>query len=198
MKKLLITGFEPFGGETRNPSWEAVGGLPDALGGYALTKLCIPVVFGEAAQVVLTAAEALEPDVILCVGQAGGRDAVTPEFVGINLRHAGIPDNGGSRPQDEPILPGGDAAYFTTLPARRMVEAIRAAGVAVKSSYSAGAYVCNDVLYTLLAHYAGSGTRVGFIHVPFAPEQAKAGVPSMPLTDMIAALTAAIEALEDE
>lgn len=198
MNKLLITGFEPFGGETRNPSWEAVGALPDVLGGYALTKLRIPVVFGEAARAVLTAAEALAPDVILCVGQAGGRDAVPPEFVGINLRHAGIPDNAGSQPQDEPVLPEGDAAYFSTLPARRMVEAIRAAGVAVKPSYSAGTYVCNEVLYTLLAHYAGSETRVGFIHVPFAPEQAKAGVPSMPLADMVAALTAAIGTLETE
>lgn len=196
MNKLLITGFEPFGGEVRNPSWDAVERLPDMVGGYALTKLCIPVVFGEAARAVLTAAEALRPDVILCIGQAGGRDAVTPEFVGINLMHAGIPDNGGNQPQDTPIIPGGDAAYFSTIPARRMVEAIRTIGIAAKPSYSAGTYVCNAVLYTVLAHCAGSAVRAGFIHVPYAPEQAKAGVPSMPLDDMVKALTAAIAALD--
>lgn len=198
MKKLLITGFEPFGGETRNPSWDAVELLPDRIGGYALTRLCIPVVFRTAAQAVLEAAAALCPDVILCIGQAGGRDAVTPEFVGINLMHARIPDNGGNQPLDEPIIAGGSAAYFTTVPARRMVEAIAGVGVAVKPSYSAGTYVCNDVLYSLSAHYAGTDTRVGFIHVPFAPEQAKAGVPSMPLADMVRALTAAIEVLDAE
>lgn len=198
MNKLLITGFEPFGGEVRNPSWDAVERLPDRVGAFELRKLCIPVVFREAARVVIEEAEALRPDVILCIGQAGGRDAVTPEFVGINLMHAGIPDNGGNQPQDEPIIAGGTAAYFATVPARRMVEAIKAAGVAAKPSYSAGSYVCNEVLYSLLAHYAGTDTRVGFIHVPFAPEQAKTGTASMPLGDMVAALTVAIGALDAE
>lgn len=195
MKKLLITGFAPFGGETRNPSWDALGLLPDEVAGFALSRLRLPVVFGEAPQRVIEAAEALGPDVVLCIGQAGGRSAVTPEFVGINLRHAGIPDNAGNQPADEPILAGGAAAYFSTVPARRMVEAIRARGIAASPSYSAGTYVCNEVLYALLARFARTQTRVGFIHVPFTPEQAKPGVPSMPLGDMAAALTAAIEAL---
>lgn len=190
MKKLLITGFEPFGGEEINPSWEAVARLPAEMNGYALTKLCIPVVFGEAAGQVLRAAEELAPDVILCIGQAGGRDAITPELVGINLRHASIPDNGGCQPQDEAIVPNGETAYFSTLPARRMAEAIRAIGIPARLSYSAGAYVCNDVLYTLLAHFSSSGTRVGFIHIPYCSDQHRE--PAMALDDIIRGLTAAI------
>ena len=103
MKKLLITGFEPFGGETINPSWKAVKALPDEINGYELTKICLPVVFGEAAEHLIRTADELVPDVILCIGQAGGRNAVTPELVAINLRHATIPDNGGNQPKDEQI-----------------------------------------------------------------------------------------------
>ncbi len=194
MKKLLITGFEPFGGEEINPSWEAVCRLPEAVGGYALTRLRIPVVFGEAAKQVIAAAEELCPDVILCVGQAGGRDAITPELVGINLRHASIPDNSGTQPQDQPIIPGGDCAYFSTLPVRRMAEAMTAAGIRAKVSYSAGAYVCNDVLYTLLAHFRDSETRVGFVHIPYCTAQNK--VPAMEPEQMVRGLAAAIAAME--
>ena len=104
MKKLLITGFEPFGGEQINPSWQSVLRLPDEIGDYKLTKLCIPVIFGEGAERVLKTAKELSPDVILCVGQAGGRKAITPEFLGINLRHAEIPDNKGNQPKDEQII----------------------------------------------------------------------------------------------
>ncbi|MBR6708066.1 MAG: pyroglutamyl-peptidase I [Clostridia bacterium] len=194
MKKLLITGFEPFGGETINPSWEAVSRLPSAIGGYALTRLRIPVVFGEAAARAIAAADEICPDVILCIGQAGGRAAITPELVGINLRHASIPDNGGYQPQDEPIIPGGDLAYFSTVPVRAMAAAIKEAGIPAAVSYSAGAYVCNDLLYTLLAHYKGTGTRVGFIHIPYSAEQNR--TPSMEMEQLIGGLTAAIEHLD--
>lgn len=194
MKKLLITGFEPFGGETLNPSWEAVSRLPDEINGYRLTKCLIPVVFGKAAEKVITTATEISPDVILCIGQAGGRNAITPELVGINLRHATIPDNDGRQPQDEPIIPNGASAYFSTLKVRKIEEAINAAGVTAKVSYSAGAYVCNDVLYTLLAHYRDSQTKVGFIHIPYSTEQNKE--PSMELSLIIKGLTAAIENLE--
>ena len=146
MKTLLITGFEPFGGEEINPSWEAVLRLPEEIGGYHLSKMQIPVVFGEAAAQVIAAAEALQPDAVLCIGQAGGRAAVTPELVGINLRHGKIPDNAGNQPKDEPIVKGGETAYFSTLPVRTMAEAILARGIPSQVSYSAGAYVCNDVL----------------------------------------------------
>ena len=194
MKKLLITGFEPFGGEEINPSWEAVLRLPEAIGDYHLTKLLVPVVFGEAAEVVTRVADELCPDAILCIGQAGGRSAITPELVGINLRYATIPDNKGNQPMDEPIINGGATAYFSTLPVRAIAEAIKASGVPSQVSYSAGAYVCNDLLYTLLTRYDGSNTRVGFIHIPFSAEQNK--TPCMELCDIIKGLTAAITALD--
>lgn len=193
MKKLLITGFEPFGGETVNPSWEAVSRLPDSINEYSLTKLLLPVVFGEATSAILDVANDLQPDVILCIGQAGGRNAITPEMVGINLRHATIPDNKGNQPKDEPAIPSGQTAYFSTLPVRAIAEAIHAAQIPAQVSYSAGAYVCNDLLYTLLSHYENSSTRVGFIHIPFCEEQNKQ--PSMPLERIVKGLTVAIENL---
>jgi pyroglutamyl-peptidase len=195
MKKLLITGFDPFGGERINPSWEAVKLLPETIGEYALTKMQIPTVFGQAAEKVLAAARDLSPDVILSVGQAGGRKAVTPEVIGINLREAGIPDNMGNRPVNTPVIAGGPDACFATVPVREMVKSITSAGLPAALSFSAGAFVCNDVLYTLLHHYRGTDTRVGFIHVPFLPEQAKENVPSMALSQIVSGLTAAIEAL---
>ena len=194
MKKLLITGFEPFGGETSNPSWDAVCRLPDSINEYALTKLLIPVTFGQAAQTVLSVAQELCPDVILCIGQAGGRDAVTPELVGINLRYAVIPDNDGYLPRDESIASDGENAYFSALPVRKMAEAIKSVGIPSRVSYSAGAYVCNDVLYSLLHHYGKTETRVGFIHVPYSRSQNKE--PSMELDDIVKALTVAIENID--
>ncbi len=196
MKKLLITGFAPFGGEQINPSWEAVSRLPDRVGDFTLTRMLIPVTFGEAAAEVIAAAQSIAPDVVISVGQAGGRSAVTPEFVAINLRHANIPDNAGNRPLDLPVMAGGPAAYFSTLPVRRMAEAISAAGIAAAPSYSAGTFVCNDVFYTLSAHFAGSATQVGFIHIPYLPEQARGEKPSLPLASMCTALCAAIEAID--
>ena len=195
MKHLLITGFDPFGGEAVNPSWEAVSRLPDTVGGYRLTRLQIPTVFGAAAAAVLAAAQAELPDVILCVGQAGGRDAVTPERIAINMASATIPDNAGNQPWELPICPGGPDGSFSTVPVRSMADAITAAGLPGKVSNTAGTFVCNDTLYRLLAHFAGSETRVGFIHVPHLPAQAKEGAPSMELSQIIAALTAAIGAL---
>ena len=191
-KKLLITGFDPFGGETVNPSWEAVRLLPEEIGACRLTKLQIPTVFGRAAETVLAASEKLQPDVILCIGQAGGRSGITPEVVGINLREARLPDNAGNQPTDVPVVENGPAAYFATVPVRAMVKAVNDAGISAALSYSAGTFVCNDVLYSLLHHYHGTQTRVGFIHVPFLPEQAKENVAAMALEQMTAALTAAI------
>ena len=192
MKHLLITGFEPFGGQNVNPSGEAVCLLPDTNGDMALTKLRIPTGFGEAARTVLSAAEDLRPDVILCIGQAGGRSAITPEYVGINLRHARIADNAGQQPQDEPIAPDGPAAYFATVPVRRMVAAAEQAGIPCICSYSAGTFVCNELLYTLLHHFRGTQTQVGFVHVPYLPEQGK---PHLPLEEIVRGLTATISVL---
>lgn len=193
MKKLLITGFEPFGGEEINPSWDAVCRLSDTIGEYSLTKLLVPVVFDRAARTVMDAAGELSPDVILCIGQAGGRDAITPELVAINLRYARIPDNEGNQPKDEPIIAGGECAYFSTLPVRKIAEAIADIGIPSNVSYSAGSYVCNDLLYTLLTEYDGSGVGVGFIHVPYVTEQNKS--PSMSIDDIVKGLTAAIESI---
>ena len=194
MKKLLITGFDPFGGETVNPSWEAVSRLPDVIGPYRLTKLQIPTIFGTAAETVLAGAgEGV--DVILCVGQAGGRDAVTPERIAINMASATIADNAGVSPKEMPIIPGGPDGIFSTVPVADMVKAICDAGFPGKISNTAGTFVCNDTLYRLLHHFAGTDTRVGFIHVPHLPQQAGEGKPAMELEAIIAALAAAIGAV---
>ena len=194
MKKLLITGFEAFGGEIINPSWEAVSRLPDVVGEYLLKKLLIPVVFGEAAKMVIDAARKIDADAVICIGQAGGRDAITPELVGINLRYASIPDNGGNQPKDEPVMKGGENAYFSTLPVREIAKAISELGVPSRVSYSAGAYVCNDVLYSLLSNYKDTDVKVGFIHIPYSPEQNKQ--PSMDIDTVTKALVAAIENID--
>lgn len=192
MKHLLITGFAPFGGETINPSWEAVRRLPDALGGVVLHKMELPVEFTAAADLLWAEVERLRPDAVLSVGQAGGRDAVTPEFVAINLRHGRIADNAGVQPRDEAIVPGGPAAYFATVPVRRMTEAGEKTGVPCRCSYTAGTFVCNEVLYTLLHRLRDRNVPAGFVHVPYLPEQ---GSPSLTLEEMIRALEAMVYSL---
>lgn len=192
MKKLLITGFDPFDGATINPSWEAVKLLPDTIGEYEIHKLQIPTVFGLAPRTVLAEAENIQPDVIISVGQAGTRPAVTPERIGINVRDARICDNAGISPKDEPIIPNGPDGYFSTLPVKAMIAAINESGLPAAISNTAGTFVCNDVLYSLLHHYAGTGIRCGFIHVPWLPEQ---GEPSLPLESTAKALEIAISVL---
>lgn len=193
-KKLLITGFDPFGGETVNPSYEAVKLLPDKIGNFTLTKIEVPTVYGEAARLTLEKAEQLRPDAIVCVGQAGGRSAITPEVVGINLREASIPDNAGVLLSGIPIDENGPTAYFATLPVRKIVAALKSASLPCSLSYSAGAFVCNDLLYSLLHNYRHD-IPIGFIHVPYLPSQAKEATPSMPLDDIVRGLTLAIEAI---
>ena len=193
MKKLLITGFDPFGGQTVNPSWLEVERLPDRIGDFAIYKKMIPTVFGTAAEAVLEEAEKVQPDVILCVGQAGGRDAVTPERIAVNIRDARIADNAGNQPKGEFVAKDGPAAYFATVPVEKMAEGIRQAGIPATVSNSAGAFVCNDVLYTLLYHYAGTAVKAGFVHVPYIPEQ---GSPAMELERITSALRLAIEACD--
>ena len=159
MKKLLVTGFDPFGGETVNPSWEAVRLLPEKIGEYELTKLRIPTEFDKAAKTVLEMERKEKPEVILCIGQAGGRAGVTPEVVGINLREMRISDNAGFQPKNVPVDADGPVAYFATVPVREMVEAIRSAGIPASLSFSAGAFVCNDVLYSVLRDSMARGSR---------------------------------------
>ena len=192
MKKLLITGFDPFAGGTVNPSWEAVSRLPDRIGEYELCKLPLPTRYAVAPALVLEKAAEVQPDVILSIGLAGTRDAVTPERIAVNIRDAKIADNAGIFHTGQRIDPHGDAAYFSTLPVERMAEAIRTAGIPASVSNTAGTFVCNDVLYNALRRYAGTAVRCGFIHVPRLPEQ---GEPCLPLETTIRALIAAIEAI---
>lgn len=191
MKKLLITGFDPFGGETVNPSWEAVKSLPDQVGEFVLCKLQVPTIFGLASEKVLEKAKKVQPDVILCIGQAGGRSAITPERIAVNIRDARIPDNAGNQPSGEFVSKDSPAAYFSTVPVERIAERIATLQIPSTVSNSAGAFVCNDLLYSVLHHFSGSAVRVGFIHIPYLPQQ---GTPSLPLETSVAALVAAIEA----
>lgn len=192
MKRLLITGFAPFGGADLNPSWLAVEALPASIGEYELCKMEIPTVFGEAAAMVIQKAMEIKADVVLSVGMAAGRDAVTPERIAVNIRDARIPDNGGNQPRGEFVASDGPAAYFATVPVEKMAQAIRDKEIRATVSNSAGAYVCNDVMYSLLHHFDGTAVRAGFIHVPQLPQQ---GTPSMELQIIMEALQAAIGAL---
>ena len=192
MKKLLITGFEPFGGAEENTSWLAVQALPDRVGEYELCRLKLPTVFGAAAQMLLAKAAEFCPDVIISVGVAVGRDAVTPERIAVNIRDARIPDNAGNQPRGEFVAADGPAAYFATLPVEAMARAVREAGIPATVSNSAGAYVCNDVMYSILHHCVGTAVKAGFIHVPQLPHQ---GQPSLALEKTVQALQVSIYAL---
>ena len=196
--KVLVTGFEPFGGATINPALEAVRRLPGTIEGAEVVTVQIPVVFGKDAAAVEAAIDAERPDLVLCVGQAGGRSHITPEFVGINYANARIPDNEGNQPVGR-LEPDGPDAYFATLPVFAMVDAARAAGVPAAVSYTAGTFCCNEVLYELLHCLATRhpGVRGGFVHVPYATEQAVSmgeGTASMSVDMMVAGLTAMIGA----
>lgn len=148
--KILITGFDPFGGENVNPAYEAVKLLPDTIAGAEIIKLEVPTRFHRAGAVLEDAMQRHKPDTVICVGQAGGRAAITPEKVAINLMDGRIPDNAGYQPVDAPIREDGETAYFTSLPVKAMVQRMRDAGIPAAVSYTAGTYVCNYLLYTLL------------------------------------------------
>ncbi|KOV67580.1 pyroglutamyl-peptidase I [Streptomyces sp. MMG1121] len=174
MTRVLVTGFAPFDGQSVNPSWQAaslVAAEPPA--GLTVTATELPCVFGESVEVLRAAVRASAPDLVLCLGQAGGRPGVTVERVAINLDDARIPDNAGRRPVDEPVVPDGPAAYFSSLPVKTCVAALRAAGVPAAVSHTAGTFVCNHVAYGL-GHLIATElphVRGGFVHVPWAPEQ---------------------------
>lgn len=193
--KILLTGFTPFGGESINPALEAVMRVKASDSAVEIIPLEVPTVFSLSAETVIAAIEKHRPDAVICVGQAGGRSAVTPERVAINLDDARIPDNEGAQPVDAPISPEAPAAYFSTLPIKAIVQAIRTSGIPAEISNSAGTYVCNHLMYSVL-HYAAQmrpELRAGFIHVPYIPEQtAGKDAPSLPLEDIIRALEAAV------
>ena len=163
---ILITGFEPFDGASVNPSWEAVKLVPNAICGHEVHRLQLPVVYGGAAELLLEEVRRLRPEIVLCCGVAGGREGVTPELVAINYRQARIADNAGQLYSGAPIDPEGETAHMTRLPVNDMVEAIRAREIPAYLSLSAGAYVCNDLYYHLLAAEKALGCRGLFVHVP--------------------------------
>ena len=198
--KTLVTGFDPFGGETVNPAYEAVKLLPDTIGGAQIFKLEIPTVFSLSGPAVEEGIKKYQPDVVLCVGQAGGRASISVEKVAINFVDARIPDNNGEQPLDEPLQADGPAAYFSTLPVKAMLQHVKDAGLPCYLSFTAGTYVCNSIMYNVLymCEKRYPGIRAGFIHVPYACGQVidKANTtPSMPLETIAKSLEYAIEAI---
>ena len=187
--KALVTGFEPFGGEPINPALEALERLPPRIGAVGISTRVLPAVFGQALDALEEAVWATAPDIVLCVGLAGGRTALSLERVAINIDDARIPDNKGRQPIDLPIIAGGPSAYFATLPIKAAVAALRDAGLPAIVSNSAGTFVCNHVFYGLmhLATTRGFDFCGGFLHVPFLPSQAalQDGAPSMALDDIV-------------
>ena len=195
---ILITAFEPFQQETTNATMAALSLLPDRLFGVTLEKRVIPVVFGEAIEVATKLVDDLRPDAVVCLGQASGRADITPERVAINVMDARIPDNSGNQPVDAPVREGGPAAYFSTLPVKAMVQAMKENGVPASLSNTAGTFVCNDLMYGLLDHLARTGQAIpaGFIHVPATPAQAcDRPTPSMAPETMAKGLEAALKTL---
>lgn len=173
MKTILLTGFEPFGGESINPSWELARALEgELIAGARVVAERLPCVFGEANNAMKLALRAHQPVLVLALGQAGGRAELSLERVAINVIDARIADNAGRQPIDEPVLPGAPAAYFSTLPIKAMVAGLREAGVPAGISQSAGTFVCNEVFFGLQHQLQGSAVRSGFMHIPWLPEQA--------------------------
>lgn len=198
--KILVTGFDPFGGETVNPAYEAVKLLPEYIAGAKIVKLEIPTEFEKSMELLEDAIQQELPDAVISIGQAGGRSEITPERIGINLADARIPDNAGNQPADQPLVLDGPAAYFSTLPLKEIVKNVQDYGIPCRISDSAGTYVCNSVMYRVLHLAAASqmGFRAGFIHVPYATEQTvtkPSGTPGMALADIARGLEAAVEAV---
>ncbi len=200
--KILLTAFDPFGGEEINPAEEAVRLVADRIGGADIVKLTVPTVFGKSIEIAAEAIRRENPDAVLMIGQAGGRSAITPERVAININDARIADNAGHIPTDEPIAKNGPAAYFSTLPIKKMVEAIRAEGIPANVSDSAGTFVCNQLMYGVLdlLQREYPGTVGGFMHIPFAPEQTAKQhhpAPSMSIEDVRRGIEAALRSIAE-
>lgn len=199
--KILVSGFDPFGGESINPSIEAVKRLPDSIIEVEIIKLEIPTVIGKSIDKLTQAVETYLPDVVLCVGQAGGRSDISVERIAINIDDCRIKDNEGNQPIDEPIVVNGPDAYFLTLPIKSIVSDLQSQGIQASVSNSAGTFICNHVAYGM-AHLAKTkypNMRTGFIHIPFIPEQVlnKSNMPSLPLDLIIKALEMAIHTISE-
>ena len=199
--KVLITGFEPFGGEPINPAWEAVKRLPDNIDGVEIVKLQIPTVFKKSAKKLFENIDTVKPDVVICVGQAGGRYEFCVERVAINLDDGRIPDNEGYQPVDVKVFEDGENAYFSNLPIKAMVEEVKKAGIPAAVSNTAGTYVCNHIMYSLLYYINKNNLNIkgGFIHVPYITEQVldKKNTPYMDLNTITRALETSIKAVKN-
>jgi pyroglutamyl-peptidase len=191
---LLLTGFEPFGGETINPSWEVARAMAgEVIGAYRVESVCLPCVFALAPQALQSAWERLQPDAVICLGQAEGRAEVTPERVAINCIDARIPDNANAQPRECPVVPGGPTAYFSGLPLAQLVARLQAKDIPTSISNTAGTFVCNQVFYELQHRWGQPGRPSGFVHLPCLPEQAARmsmtpACPSLPLGVQILAV----------
>jgi len=198
--KILITAFEPFGGEKVNPALEAIKLLPDTIGKSQILKLELPTIFNKSIEKVWQYIDAHKPDIIISLGQAGGRACISVERVAINVDDASIADNDGNMPVDRPIFKDGDNAYFSSLPIKNIVEAIKKAGIPARISNTAGTYVCNHIMFGVLykIHKENLNMKAGFIHVPYIPEQVidKPESPSMSLENIVKAIEAACKELE--
>ena len=198
--KILLTAFDPFGGASINPALEAVKLVANRLAGVEIVKIEVPTVFGLSIRTVTEAMDREQPDAVLCIGQAGGRPDLTPERIAINIDDARIPDNQGNQILDVPVVSDGPAAYFSTLPVKAMVAAIREAGLPASLSNTAGTFVCNHLMYGVLHHAATHcpQVRAGFMHVPFVPSQVtERPAPSMAVTDIARGIEAAIAAIAE-
>jgi len=196
MKTVLITGFDPFGGETVNPALEAVMQLPDEIDDIKIIKLELPTVFGKSADILCRAIADEQPDVVISVGQAGGRAGISLERVAVNINDADIRDNEGNQPIDTPILGNSAVAYFSTLPIKTIVSSLHKKGIPASVSDSAGTFVCNHVMYAALNYAAVNNPmmKAGFVHIPYTPAQAidKPAKPSMSTVMVVDALTVVI------
>ncbi|MFO1446578.1 MAG: pyroglutamyl-peptidase I [Opitutaceae bacterium] len=197
---VLLTGFEPFGGEAINPSEGVSRALEGAIiAGTRIVARVLPCVFREASTVLIDSVETLRPRAVICLGQAGGRNGITVERVAINIDDARLPDNRGGRPIDEPIVADGPVGYWSTLPIKAIVEDLRKAGVVASVSQTAGTFVCNHVFYSLMHHVSTRSSvnlvSAGFVHLPWLPEQVRTrpGEPSLALEDQVAAVRRLIE-----
>lgn len=197
--KVLITGFDPFGGESINPAWEAVKSMKDNVDGIEVIKLQIPTVFKKSAEKLFAGIEEHKPDAVICIGQAGGRYDISVERVAINMDDGRIPDNEGYQPIDTPVYEDGENAYFATLPIKGIVEEIKLAKIPASVSNTAGTYVCNHIMYSLLYYISKNNLNIkgGFIHVPYITEQVvdKKNMPYMEVTAITKALECAVQAL---
>ncbi len=196
LKKVLLTGFEPFGGASSNPSGAVVSEIGKLqIVGIEVVTAILPVEFKRSAQILIDLIAEHNPAIVISLGQAEGRDFIGPEQVAINLADARIADNAGVKIENQPINEDDADGYFSTLPIREIVSQISALGISAKVSYSAGAFICNEIFFAAQSHLKGSQVISGFIHLPLAPEQASQfpGLPTMPISDQVTAITTAIK-----